>query len=206
MINIFLNFSPTQLFYIVGLPSVITTDQGKEFKNALNKEMMEEFGIKHRLTTAYHPQANGLDERFNQTLVNSLSKYAQECRESWDENLQEVVYGYNTSVQASTKFTPFEAMFGRVAVLPVDINACGSYDPEAVLEQFANASEPGEGSQSEERQEMEKKIKENIVSAQTKQKKYYDGKHASGEVFNVGALVLTTHMLVERYLMLEHLY
>ena len=172
------------------MPSVITTDQGKEFKNALNKKMMEEFGIKHRLTTAYHPQANGLDEQFNQTLVNSLSKYTQEYRESWDENLQEVVYGYNTSVQASTKFTPFEAMFGRVAVLPVDINACGSYDPEVVLEQFANASEPGEGSQSEERQEMEKKIKENVLSAQTKQKNYYDKKHASGEVFNVGALVL----------------
>ena len=73
---LFLKFYPSQLFYIVGLPSVITTDQGKEFKNALNKEMMEKFGIKHRLTTAYYPQANGLDERFNQTLVNSLSKYA----------------------------------------------------------------------------------------------------------------------------------
>ena len=108
--------------------------------------------------------------------MDSLSKYAQEYRESWNENFQEVLYGYNTSVEASTKFTSFEAMFGRVAVLPVDINACGSYDPEAVLEQFANACEPGEGLQSEEWQEMEKKIKENIVSAKTKQKKYYHGK------------------------------
>lgn len=81
-------------------------------------------------------------------------------------------------------------MFGRVAVLSVDSNACGSYDPEAVLEQFANASEPDEASQSKEQQEMEKKIKENILSAQTKQKKYHDKKHASGEVFNVGPLVL----------------
>ena len=152
--------------------------------------MMEKFGIKHRLTTAYHPQANGLDERFNQTLVNSLSKYAQEYRQCWDKNLQEVVYGYNTSVQASTKFTPFEAMFGRMAVLPVDINACASYDPEAVLQKFTDASKPDEGSESEKRQEMEKKIKENIVSAQNKQKEYYDNKHASGDIFNVKALVL----------------
>ena len=36
--------------------SVITTDQGKEFRNELNKQLTDSFGIKHRLTTAYHPQ------------------------------------------------------------------------------------------------------------------------------------------------------
>ena len=56
----------------MGLPSVITTDQGKEFHNIVNFELMEVLGIDHRMTTAYHPQANGLDERLNQTLVNSL--------------------------------------------------------------------------------------------------------------------------------------
>ena len=57
------------------------------------------FGIKHRLTTAYHPQANGLDERFNQTLANSLAKFAQVNRDSWDEHLGAVVYAYNAAVQ-----------------------------------------------------------------------------------------------------------
>ena len=52
---------------------MITTDQGTEFRNSLNTELMKVFRIDHRLTTAYHPQANGLDERFNQTLVNSLN-------------------------------------------------------------------------------------------------------------------------------------
>ncbi len=40
----------------MGLPSVVTTDQGTEFRNTLNSEMMSTFGIKHRFTTAYHPQ------------------------------------------------------------------------------------------------------------------------------------------------------
>ena len=78
---------------------MITTDQGTEFRNSLNTELMKVFRIDHRLTTAYHPQANGLDERFNQTLVNSLSKFAQDDRASWDETLDDVVYAYNTSVQ-----------------------------------------------------------------------------------------------------------
>lgn len=86
----------------MGLPSVITTDQGKEFNNQLNTEFAKTFNIKHRLTTPYHPQANGLDERYNQTLVNSLSKFVQDHREKWDENLEAVVYSYNSAIQVIT--------------------------------------------------------------------------------------------------------
>ena len=42
----------------MGISWVITTDQGKEFNNALNKKLMEKLQIKHRLTTAYHPQVS----------------------------------------------------------------------------------------------------------------------------------------------------
>ena len=83
----------------MGIPSVITTDQGREFHNRVNSELMKILGIDHRLTTAYYPQANGLDERYNQTLVNSLAKFCQTNRDTWDENLGAVVYAYNTSVQ-----------------------------------------------------------------------------------------------------------
>ncbi len=45
-----------QLFMRMGLPRVITTDQGTEFRNDLDRELMETLGINHRLTTPYHPQ------------------------------------------------------------------------------------------------------------------------------------------------------
>ena len=54
-----------------------------QVRNKLNEQLTAKFGIEHRLTTPYHPQANGLDERYNQTLVNSLSKFAQDNRETW---------------------------------------------------------------------------------------------------------------------------
>ena len=128
----------SQLFYLMGLPTVMTTDQGKEFHNRVNDELMKVFGIKHRLTTAYHPQANGLDERLNQTLINSLANLAQEDHTMWDKNLLEVVYAYNTVVQDSSKFTPFEAMFGRVAHLPVDFIATTNYDADAKVKEFVD--------------------------------------------------------------------
>ena len=83
----------------MGIPAVITTVQGREFHNQLNDMLMETFGIEHRLTTPYHPQANGLDERLNQTLMNAVAKYAAEERDTWDEQLPEIVYSYNSSVQ-----------------------------------------------------------------------------------------------------------
>ena len=45
---------------------------------------MNIFSIKHRMTTPYHPQANGLDERYNQTLVNSVAKFVNDDRTTWD--------------------------------------------------------------------------------------------------------------------------
>jgi IS30 family transposase len=45
-----------QIFMRLGIPRVITTDQGSEFRNELNKELASLLGIQHRLTTAYHPQ------------------------------------------------------------------------------------------------------------------------------------------------------
>ena len=118
----------------MGLPAVITTDQGTEFKNKLNDELMKTFNIDHRLTTAYHPQANGLDERFNQTLTNSIVKYVESDWENWDAHLDQVVFAYNTAVQESTKYTPFQAMFGRMAHIPVDINSSPNYDAAEKLQ------------------------------------------------------------------------
>ena len=40
----------------MGIPQVLTTDCGREFKNALDKELMKLLGIHHHLITAYHPQ------------------------------------------------------------------------------------------------------------------------------------------------------
>ena len=41
----------------MGLPRVITSDNGKEFNNnLLDEKLMKLLGIEHRLTTAYHPQ------------------------------------------------------------------------------------------------------------------------------------------------------
>ena len=148
------------------LPAVITTDQGQEFHNQFNSQMLEVFGVQHRMTTPYHPQANGLDERYNQTLVNAVAKFAQEDRTTWDARLGEVVYAYNTAVHESSKHTPFEVMFGRQARLPVDFNTAVNYSPEELAEEYEAAAEPSETEREAKRLATEEDVKSNIAAAQ----------------------------------------
>ena len=63
-----------------------------------------------------------MDERFNQTLQNMLRKYVHENKKNWDNFLDALSYAYNTSRHESTLHTPFEVMFGRKAILPIDLD------------------------------------------------------------------------------------
>ena len=55
-----------------------------------------------------------------------LMKFIESKKETWQDYLDTCVYAYNTSRHDSSKFTPFELMFSRQAVLPVDIRSDAS--------------------------------------------------------------------------------
>ena len=100
-------------FFRFGCTKVIISDQGREFVNKINKTLFKKLKTKHRICTAYHPQTNGLVERFNQTLQRSLVKLVNKEQNNWDEYIDGVLFAYRTSVQKSTRFTPFEIMYCR---------------------------------------------------------------------------------------------
>ena len=71
------------------------------------------FSIRHSVTSAYHPQTNGLDERTNQTLKVRLAKLANEYQNDWDNFFDDVAFSIRTLKQSSTKYNPFFLMFVR---------------------------------------------------------------------------------------------
>ena len=97
------------------LPKKVLTDQGAQFRSALMDRILQQFSTEALQTTPYHPQCNGLTERFNGTLVNMLCMYTDRLQKEWDRFLHMVVFAYNTSVQESTQDSPFRLMFGRDA-------------------------------------------------------------------------------------------
>ena len=64
-------------------------------------------------TSPYHPQTDGLVERFNQTLKEMLRKTASEEGKAWHKLLPYVLFAYREVPQESTGFSPFELVYGR---------------------------------------------------------------------------------------------
>ena len=113
-----------------------------------------------------------------------IVKFIDKRKEQWEDYLDTCIYAYNTSKHESSKYTPFEVMFGRQAVLPVDISKPLNEQPE--MKEFDDNQID---LVMEERRERLEIVKENIVNAQRKQKEQYDRKHSKPEVFSIGALV-----------------
>lgn len=70
------------------------SDQGREFCNQVIDRLEACTGFKHRVTSAYHPQSNGLNERFNQTLKINLQRLVDENQTNWDELIDDVLFAY----------------------------------------------------------------------------------------------------------------
>jgi transposase InsO family protein len=85
------------------------------------EELYKALQTNNLFTAAYHPQMNGLVERFKHTFVEMLSMNFSSCHDEWDEIVDFMVFSYNTSRQESTGVTPFYSLYGREATLPVDV-------------------------------------------------------------------------------------
>ena len=131
-----------------------------------------------------------MDERFNQTLQNMLRKYVHENKKNWDNFLDALSYAYNTSRHESTLHTPFEVMFGRKAILPIDLDV--ERPNAAKLLEDIEGADTGQSLEvlTSHRMEVLQEVKKNINLAQKKQKKQYDEKHSRAACYIVGAKVL----------------
>ena len=104
-----------------GYPKVLLSDQETPFCNELVDSLYKLMTIRHQLSSAYHPQTNGLTERFNKTLCNTLAKYVSDYGDTWDTFLNAALFAYRTVQNHTTKYTPFKLLYGREAVLPIDL-------------------------------------------------------------------------------------
>ena len=120
-----------EVFLRFGIPEQLHSDQGRQFESKLLSEVCKLLCIHKTKTTPYHPQCDGLVERFNRTLLTMLSTCVHNHPFDWESHLRKVCMAYNSSVQSSTGYTPFYLMFGREAQLPLDI-LYGTNQPTAV--------------------------------------------------------------------------
>jgi hypothetical protein len=169
-----------------GCPKVLLSDQGTPFCNELVDSLCQLMNIRHRLSSAYHPQTNGLTERFNKTLCTTLAKYVSDYGDTWDNFLNAALFAYRTVQNHTTKYTPFKLLYGREAVLPLDLQQANHVDDnepiESQLQRHIDFI-------TKDFQDIQLNAQQNIGKAQQKQKQYHD-KGIRIEKFHIGDKVL----------------
>jgi hypothetical protein len=158
-----------------GVPKKIVSDRGTQFTSRFWKRLHESMDTKLNFSSAYHPQTDGQTERTNQVLEDMLRACALKHGRSWDKSLPYAEFSYNNSYQASLKMAPFEALYGRKCRTPLYWNQTGESQVFGL----------------EILQEAEKQvqiIRENLKTAQSRQKSYADNRRRE-LMFEVGDFV-----------------
>ena len=116
-----------------GTPTDLASDRGAQFTSDLWRDLNKLLGIQHNTTTAYHPQANGMVERFHRQLKASLK--ARATHPYWMDDLPFVLLGLRTAWREDPDCSPAELVYGSSLHLP------GEFLPPVTPDQTTPSSE-----------------------------------------------------------------
>lgn len=163
-----------------GPPRELLSDRGRVFLSDVIQALLHQCNIVHRTCTAYHPQTNGLTERFNRTLGDMLATHVASDQTNWDLVLPFATYAYNTATQVTTGFSPFFLLYGRQP----------SHTIDTLLPYAPDASECTPVSEAARCAEDCRQLAKRFTTAdQQRQKNARDDDHPPVATFAPGALV-----------------
>ncbi|XP_056904781.1 uncharacterized protein K02A2.6-like [Takifugu flavidus] len=99
-----------------GPPADISSDRGSQFTSELWTSVGESLGVKLHHTTAYHPQANGMCERFHRSMKAALRASLKDS--SWVDRLPWVLLGLRTAPKDDLQCSSAEMVYGEPLRVP----------------------------------------------------------------------------------------
>lgn len=178
-----IKFLEDSILSVHGKPKRIITDRGTQFTSSEWKEFISNMDIEHKLTTPYHPQSNGIDERLNGTLMRILRSYVNKYQNDWDDHLKWSLYVYNNTIHDTTGYSPYQVLHSRDSRSPLKPSIL---QPTQVNQEALTTN-------------IRRDVTENIQKAQENQRKYYD-RHRSSPKLYKGQLVYTRVNAIPTYL------
>ena len=104
-----------------GIPAAITTDRGTQFTSGIWSQLLRSWGIRHNLTTAYHPESNGLVERLHRRLKEALKALSSDAPDKWFWKLPCALLAVRTTVKPDIGASPADLVFGEGLAVPGDL-------------------------------------------------------------------------------------
>ena len=108
------------VFTRFGIPTEILTDQGSQFTSGIMQQVLQLLEVTHIRTSPYHPQTDGMVERFHATMKAMLLKKDNPSKE-WDRLLPYICFAYRSVPHDVTGYSPFALMFGREVQSPLTL-------------------------------------------------------------------------------------
>ena len=174
-----------EIFSRVGFPEELLSDQGSNFKSSLMVEVCRLLKVEKMVSSVYHPQTNGMCEKFNGVLKRMLKAYASLEPKTWDKYLVYVLFAYREVPNDTTGFSPFELLYGRNIRGPLSVLKEQWEEPEdcqsSVLSYLIETRER--------LKTLSELAHENEIKAKHIQKRYYDKKARVRDI-EVGSKVL----------------
>jgi hypothetical protein len=159
-----------------GLPRKLVCDRDTRFTSRFRVALYNVLGTKQAMSTAFHPQTDGLTERVNRILEDMLRHYVSPTQDDWDFYLCLVEFAYNNAWQESIQTTPFILNYGQHPLTPLNIGINRWHVPTAkgLVQSMSSIMQ---------------EAKKHLLAAQNRQKSYADTK--TREIsFDVGTHVL----------------
>uniref|UniRef100_A0A0G4EZM5 Integrase catalytic domain-containing protein n=1 Tax=Chromera velia CCMP2878 TaxID=1169474 RepID=A0A0G4EZM5_9ALVE len=127
-----------EIIYRYGFIEVLVSDRSTNFHSEIVRELLVLMRSRHHTTTGYHPQTNGIPERFNRSWAEGVGKQLDDEKRDWDLYLQRFNAAYRTASHSEMGLSPFELLFAHTpqSVLRVQPIAEGARAPPFCYDEY----------------------------------------------------------------------
>ena len=119
--KVVLRFIRSNIFSRFGTPRAVISNEGSHFCNKMFALLLAKYGLKHRVTLAYHPQSNGQAEVSNREIKKILEKTVNVIRKDWAKKIDDSLWAYHTNFKTPLGMSTYRIFYGKACHLLVEL-------------------------------------------------------------------------------------